>query len=69
MWLTNSKGEQHTDREIAAAINYSEDTVGDAKAVLENDCRLIIRHVSRRWDGEHWIRVGQRIDVKAWLDE
>lgn len=69
MWLTKSGSNLHTDQEIAEAIKMSVDTVGDAKSVLENEFAAIVRNVSRRWDGEHWIRRGQYIDVKAWLDE
>ena len=69
MWLTKRGDERHKDREIAVDINYSEDTVGDAKAVLENHYKMIDRKVARRKVGNDWWRNGQYIDVRAWPRE
>lgn len=69
IWLTKRGGELHTDQDIADQINYSVDVVGDAKNVLEKELNAIIRNVRRRWDGEHWIRRGQEVDVVVWFDK
>jgi len=69
LWLHENGHRVITNKEIAAALNVSDQTVSKAQIVLANEFSAIVkRNVSVKIGEEMFRRIGHTAELSAWLE-